>query len=145
MKKWLIIAGILVVLLIIAFGGWFLFSRDTFPLTKDKNTSEYSAVFLVNGQVYFGKLGSSHGGYTSLTDIFYLQTDQAVQPTDTTKVTDQSKLTLVKLGNELHGPKDEMRINDNQILFTEDLKTDGQVVKTITSYKKGETTSPTTP
>jgi hypothetical protein len=47
--------------------------------------------------------------------------------------TDQG-LSLVKLGNELHGPKDEMTINKAHIIFVEDLKADGKVVTAIDKY-----------
>lgn len=137
MKKWQILLVIVLVLIGVVLGGWYFLQNRS-----EENASEYSAVFLDNGQVYFGKLGLSRGGTTTLKDIFYLQTDQAVQPTST-KTEEQPKLSLVKLGNELHGPKDEMKINNEHILFTETLKNDGQVVKTIISYQKGETTSPT--
>jgi hypothetical protein len=49
---------------------------------------------------------------------------------------------LVKLGNELHGPVDEMHISKAQILFYEDLKTDGQVVKAIQAYKANPAGTP---
>jgi len=48
-----------------------------------------------------------------------------------TDETDKTKLELVKLGNELHGPEDQMSVNRDQILFIEKLKADSQVVKTI--------------
>jgi hypothetical protein len=46
----------------------------------------------------------------------------------------QSELSLVKLGNELHGPQDEMKINASQVLFTERLRSDSKVVDAITRY-----------
>lgn len=145
MKKSVYVSVIVLLLLVIVMGGWYAFKRDSFPFAKN-SSSDYSAVFLVNGQVYFGKLGSSSGGYTSMTDIYYLQTNQKVQPSDKKAAdTTQDQLSLVKLGNELHGPKDKMRINNSQIVFTEDLKSDGQVVKAITAFVKGEQPAPAKP
>ena len=46
-------------------------------------------------------------------------------------------VSLVKLGDELHGPADKMEINRDQILFIEDLKPNSQVVMAIKNYKTG--------
>lgn len=48
----------------------------------------------------------------------------------------KSDVNLVKLGEELHGPNDRMKINKSQILFTESLRDDSKVVKAIGNYKK---------
>jgi hypothetical protein len=112
------------------------------------NASKYYGVFLTNGQVYFGHLNKVQSGYLALADIYYLQVKQNLQqPTDTTKTdttktdttttTDQTQqqLSLVKLGDELHGPEDSMVINQDQVLFFEPLKDDGQVVKAIKEHQ----------
>jgi hypothetical protein len=51
--------------------------------------------------------------------------------------TPTANINLVKLGAELHGPTDEMRINRDHILFIEDLKDDSQVVQGIKRFKEG--------
>lgn len=84
----------------------------------------YQAVFLNNGQVYFGKLSNENGQYPKLRDVFYVQ------------VTQPQNINLVKLGSELHGPTDEMKISRTQILFIENLRADSQVVQSILQYKK---------
>ena len=86
--------------------------------------SAYQAVFLNNGQVYFGKLSNEDGLYPKLHDVFYVQ------------VTEPQNINLVKLGSELHGPTDEMKISRTQILFIENLRADSQVVQSILQYKK---------
>jgi len=91
--------------------------------SADKN--QYQAVFLTNGQVYFGKLNDDGGNYVKLSDIYYLQTQEKVQPKDN-KSTDQSNLTLIKLGKELHAPADEMNISRQQVLFWENIQDDGK-------------------
>lgn len=40
---------------------------------------QYQALFLTNGQVYFGHLSNVNDGYVKLSDIYYLQVQQAVQ------------------------------------------------------------------
>jgi hypothetical protein len=37
----------------------------------------------------------------------------------------------VKLGNEIHGPEQEMQISSSQVIFWENLKNDGKVVDAI--------------
>lgn len=102
--------------------------------SADKN--QYQAVFLTNGQVYFGKLTDDGGNNVKLNDIYYLQTQEKVQPKDT-KSTDQSNLTLEKLGKELHAPADEMNISRQQVLFWENIQDDGKVAQAIKDYKIG--------
>lgn len=127
---------IFILLLVIIIGGWYFIFSGKFERSQKNETvpESYSAVFLVNGQVYFGKLDKTAVDYTVLTDVYYLQVDQPIQPAQT-KTTDQPQISLVKLGDEIHGPKDEMKINKNQILFIEDLKDNGQVVKMIKAHK----------
>jgi len=101
------------------------------------DTSKYQAVFLTNGQSYFGKLQPAGGSYMELTDIFYLQT----KPTDSTAPQQatpdtSAQVQLVKLGDEIHGPSDQMIIDKSQILFFENLKSDGKVAQSIAAYQK---------
>lgn len=104
---------------------------------------EYQAVFLTNGQVYFGKVMSQNKLQYLMEDIYYLQVTRPLQQTEEgqAQATDNQngELSLVKLGNELHGPTDKMYINRSQVLFAEDLKDDSNVVTAITNYKSGET------
>lgn len=117
--------------------SWFGLSKNK----EEAKTSDYQAVFLTNGQVYFGKLSNTNSQWAILKDIYYLQVQQQVQPKDE-KEQQQPNLTLVKLGNELHGPIDEMKINKDQILFWENLKSDGKVVEAIVKYQKEGPTKP---
>jgi hypothetical protein len=100
-------------------------------------SNEYQAVFLTNNQVYFGHLTQVNGGYVKLTNIYYLQVQQSVQPDAKTKDTNQqNQISLAKLGSELHGPEDIMYISRDQVLFWENLKTDGKVAQAIADYSK---------
>lgn len=88
--------------------------------------SVYQAVFLTNGSLYFGKLSGEGTDHPVLRDVYYLQAGQEKNP--------QAK--LIKLGDEIQGPKDEMRLNPDQIMYVQDLKDDGKVVEAIKSYHK---------
>lgn len=111
-----------------------LFAYKTFG-GPQVDSSKYQAVFLTSGQVYFGKLNTGAGQYATLRDVFYIQassSDDSQNPQDTSaSVTD---LQLIKLGNEVHGPEDEMIISRDQILFFENLKEDGKVTNSIEEY-----------
>ena len=126
----------------VVFGGG---KTESDLIKKDK----FQAVFLNDstGQVYFGKLTSINNKYYKLSDIYYVRVSQAVQPDKSTTTTPQQNISLAKLGSELHGPEDEMFISRDQVLFWENLKDDGQVVKAIVEFKKngGKTTDTTTP
>lgn len=105
------------------------------------NKASYQAVFISNGQVYFGKLAKETKQYAELSDIYYLQLSKQLQtqeaPVEGAAASQpQTKLTLIKLGNELHGPMDTMRINKDHILFVEDLKSDSKVAQAIAEYQK---------
>lgn len=125
---------VLVVAVVLVGGGLLAISqaltKKTFASEIDSN--KYQAVFLTNGQVYFGKIDTLNTNGYKLQDIYYLQVQNGVQP-DTTKTADSKdqNLSLAKLGKELHGPEDTMYIESKQVLFWENLKDDSQVVKAI--------------
>ncbi|MBI4256779.1 hypothetical protein HY626_01850 [Candidatus Uhrbacteria bacterium] len=129
-KGWAISGVVLLILL--SFGGWYYFTtRQTLPIQETTiRTGEYQAVFLDNGQVYFGKLERSRSEFYLLTDVFYLQSGVSVEQT--------TNLALMKLGTEAHGPEDQMQINKEHILFIEDMKDDSKVIQAIQQYKSSK-------
>jgi len=101
--------------------------------TKTKN-SGYSAVFLVNSQVYFGKLENAEGPNPKLKDVYYLRVqNQAAGATATDSAS--PNISLIKLGSELHGPADEITFNKEQIVLIQELTSDSRVFKAIEEYK----------
>lgn len=123
-----------VVVAVISFVGLSIYKSST---AANIEADKYQAVFLTNGQVYFGKLKTFNSDYMKLVDIFYLQTKSTDASGNPQKTADQStpNVELIKLGSEIHGPDDEMVISKQQILFFENLKKDSQVAKTITEFK----------
>jgi len=99
--------------------------------------SKYQAVFLSNGQVYFGKVTDANQQTLVLEDIYYLRTAGSLQTSveQPAATTEADNFSLVKLGNEIHGPEDKMSINLSQVLFVEDLKADSKVVEAIRAYE----------
>lgn len=96
---------------------------------KDLKTDSYSAIFLDNSQVYFGLIENSNLSTITLTDVYYFgskEDDNNQEPKD---------LSLIKLGTELHGPEDQMKIFFNHILFIETLRDDSRVVDAIMEHQ----------
>lgn len=100
----------------------------------------YHAVFLSNGQVYFSKVASSEKGFVKLNDIYYLRVQKTLQPKPeaASEQQEQTSVSLVKLGNELHGPQDVMMVNRDHVLFVEPLKEDSNVVQAIKNDKESK-------
>jgi len=135
MKNTLTWVLVIVVVVMAAVFGMSYFKGGSMMSFGGSSASNYQAVFLVNGQVYFGQLSGEGSQFMTLTDVYYLQVSQALQPAEEGAAATPD-VSLVKLGKELHGPTDEMRINRDQVLLIEDLKTDSNVVKAIEEYKK---------
>ena len=108
----------------------FVFNK---PASEEKYVDDelYQAVFLNNGQVYFGKVEALNSRYIDLNDVYYL-----TQAT-TTNAQASSDYTLVKLGcQQIHYPEDQMLISRDQVTFWENLSKDGKVTKSIAEFKK---------
>jgi hypothetical protein len=136
-KKRLTLPIILISILVLGALGWFAWTKLN-PAGPIIDSGKYQAVFFTNGQVYFGKLQPAGSDYVKLTEIYYLQTQaggttDANNPQQTTN--DQSNVQLIKLGDEIHGPEDQMVISKDQVLFYENLKSDGKVAQSIDKYK----------
>ena len=149
--------SLFVATLVIAFAAvyflkpeWLPFTSSSKPATDSAKpavaakASGYVAVFLTNNQVYFGRLGSLDGRYAILSDVYYLRVQPALSDAGTVKVEDaktagapagKNDMTLIKLGDELHGPTDEIKLNRDHILLIEELKEDSKVVKAIEQFK----------
>lgn len=91
-------------------------------------SSQYQAVVLNNGQVFFGKLENANSPLPVLRDVFYIVSQ--ANP-ETKQVTN----TLVRRGKELHGPE-YMVLNRQSILLFEPVKEDSQVARFIAEQKK---------
>ena len=103
------------------FGVFNLNLTGEFPSVDDK---KWQAVFLENGQVYFGKLAEYDQNYVTLSDVYYLKTAADLEK-------DSANLNLIKLGGELHGPEDEIFITKDSVLFWENMKNTSRVVQSI--------------
>jgi len=105
--------------------SWSIFPSSTFPAVDG---NKWQAVFLTNGQVYFGHLSEVNKEYAKLENIYYLRAAEQLQPSSDQP---QANINLVKLGNEVHGPEDKIFIPKEQIVFWENMKSDSSVVQVI--------------
>ena len=94
-----------------------------FVITPPIGHERYQAVFLTNGQTYFGRYLDRLGPYVKVEDAFYIQ-QQAKQEGQ-----QDAELKLVRRGSELHQPDAEMLIPKDAVLFVEDLRADSQVAQ----------------
>jgi hypothetical protein len=90
-------------------------------------TTDYQAIFLDNGQAFFGKLENAGSPYPILTDVFYIQ---RIVNKNTNEVTN----TLIKRGSEWHGP-DRMYINARHIVLIEPVSSGSRVATLIKEAK----------
>lgn len=83
--------------------------------------ARYQAVFLANGQTYFGRYVDRVGTYAKIEDAYYIQQgaagDEAAPP----------ESRLIRRGSELHQPFPYVLIPKTAILFVEDLRPESAV------------------
>ncbi|MEK7580604.1 MAG: hypothetical protein AAB465_03300, partial [Patescibacteria group bacterium] len=97
------------------------------------NPNVWQAIFLNSNQVYFGRIVSETGKVLVLKNIYYVQVADS-RASEKEQANPQPQ--LIKLGNEFHGPADEMRINKQNILYIEVLRSDSQIVRAIESAEQ---------
>ena len=101
----------LVIVLLIALGVVLYWQK-----TGQRET--YSAVYLNTGDIYFGKL--SRFPRMTLRDVWFLQ-----------KQGDGQGFKLVKFGDAIWDPRDELLLNERQVVWVTELQDDSEVVRTI--------------
>ncbi len=95
---------------------------------KPSFQTEYQAVFLDNGMVYFGKISETGTKFPLLEDVFYVQSE-------VNKDTKQVNSILIKRGGEWHAPN-LMRINSQHIVSIEPVAPDSKVAQLIAEANK---------
>lgn len=87
-----------------------------------------AAVFLLDGQAYFGHLEDAPWSETvMLRDVHYLQ--------DAKATTTNLPVALLKRGGEVHGPADGLRIRREKILAIERIGPDSPVARAIAAQR----------
>ncbi len=138
MLNGLALVGVVVLLLTAAF-ALARMNSSVADESKQVNTSQYQAVFLNNGQVYFGNISQLNSNFIDLRNIYYLSQSS----TSTTTEATSGDYTLVKLGcQQIHFPTDQMLINRTQVTFWENINKDGKVAQSIADFKKQNPNGP---
>ncbi|EKD23783.1 MAG: hypothetical protein ACD_81C00184G0006 [uncultured bacterium] len=102
----------LVVVLAVALGVVLYWQRVGFE-------PKYSAVYLNTGDIYFGKL--SRFPRMTLRDVWFMEKGGDAQ----------QGFGLAKFENAFWGPEDKLVINDENIIWTTELRADSEVVLAI--------------
>lgn len=122
-------------ILVVAAIGVISFGSNGDDQSKLVNSKNYQAVFLTNGQVYFGNIKSVGRDSIRLQNIYYLTQNTTTDAKGNT--TTDGNYTLVKLGcQQIHDPFDEMVIERSQVSFWENLQDSGKVVTSIKEFQK---------
>lgn len=121
----------------IAVAGW-LFWPTSNPIEATIDADKYQAVFLSNGQVYFGKLAFVNDDYMKLTNVYYLErqlstaTEGDENPVDNVNTQNgENNFQLLKYSDVLYGSEDAMVISKDDVIRYENLRSDGVVAKAI--------------
>lgn len=94
--------------------------------------SGLQAVFLEGGEVYFGRLEKYNQKFYELSDVYYLKYGKSLQQNEAgSQAEPEQKLNLVRLGGEVHAPENVMFIDQDKVLFIENLKENSQVAQAI--------------
>lgn len=96
------------------------------PSGQRIDNSVYQAVYLSNGQAYFGKLKSTSGDYVTLESPYTVQEVQAEKSKDA-----QGQTTLLKVRDQVYGPDDSIALRSENILFWQNLRSDSKVQQAI--------------
>ena len=89
--------------------------------------TDYQAVFLDNGQVFFGKMENTGGSYPLLRDVYYIGRQQSQDGKEVRSI-------LLKRGSEWHGPE-YMYINKQHIVVIEPVSASSRVAQLIKEAK----------
>lgn len=131
----------LIGLVLLLLAGWFVWSSSSKGADAGIDSSKYQAVFLTNGQIYFGDLHAYNDEYLRLTTGYYPQaktTDAENSEKTTSPTANASGIQLIRLGDEVYGPENEIFISKKQILHYENLKPDSKVSQLIQQNEKSK-------
>lgn len=124
---------VIIILVVVGVIGWLIKNKNISSSVFSVKT-EWQAVFLSDREVYFGKIVGANTEVVTISNVYYLQDIGALQQGENNLNQQKGEIKLIKLGNEIHGPLDEMQINKSQIMFVENLKDDSKMVQAIKAF-----------
>lgn len=130
--------GLVVFALLVGVFGGYVWASANGTTDTGIDSKKYQAVYLMNGQLYFGKLGMLDDSRFKLSNVYYLQagTNEDGTKKETTSSADAaSNFQLIKLSGAIYGPSDEMVISKDQVLYYQNLDADSKASKLIDTDK----------
>lgn len=137
----------IVVVAIVAVASYFVLARNgnvslTGGVVKDSgdNLSDYSAVFVNGGGIYFGKITKMNDDVVVLEEVYNYgvvpATDGKTTTTNSSSTTQETRPTLFDASKVGIAPAKMYNISRDAVILWYSLRTDSDVVKTIDEYKK---------
>ena len=120
------VLGVLGTIFLAIIAGTLLYQQEGH--SSPKFPTEFQAVLLSTGQVYYGKLEGFGTGYPVLRDVYYVKSQADPNTKQVTNI-------LVRRGNEWHGP-DRMYVNPASIIVVEPVSPGSQVAKLIAEQQR---------
>lgn len=147
-NKGAMMVGHLVTAVVLALLG-VLFYRmwvATPALPGDLGGDDVKAVFLTDGQVYFGEIEAANKDFLLIKNPYYLTQNTVLQEPleEGQEAQPRTSTSLTELGGEglqLHEPEKEMYVRWEMVKYIENLQDDSRVVELIEANENGETTS----
>jgi hypothetical protein len=145
-----VILGIVVVAVVAAASYFFLMNNNsgvtlTGGVVKDKgeNLSDFSAVFVNGGGIYFGKITKMNDEVVVLEEVYNYGVVPATDSTGKTTTTNnnanqETRPTLFDASKVGIAPAKMYNISRDSVILWYSLNNDSDVVKTIAEYKKSK-------
>jgi hypothetical protein len=133
---WMIGAVVLFLVLFLLWSFWS--DKNKKPIVTNQEVAvreQWSAVVLVNGEVYYGLVGDIDKNPLTITSVYY-DYNQTNNKATTSEAKESGNLRLVKRGKEVYGPDGAMTIFQMQIKYIEALKDDSKVLSAILEHEK---------
>lgn len=130
---------VLTALIVIMLAGYGFTSWNSH---KPNTKSPRQAIFLADGQTYFGYASSLNNKTVTLTDVYFLRPAPTATDTPAGVPVDTTKIDLIKLGvggpDDIVGSENEMVLNRDAIKYIQVMKDDSQVNQKISDYLKAQ-------
>ncbi|MFZ1801509.1 MAG: hypothetical protein WAW62_03220 [Candidatus Saccharimonas aalborgensis] len=119
-----VFCGVMLVGILISAIALYVLNRDT-----QIDFSKYQVVYLINGQVYFGKLQNSYGEYLVINSPYTTQ----IAPQQAGNKEVEQATALLRVRDQVYGPEDTMAIKSSQVVFWQNLRDDSKVTQALKS------------
>lgn len=123
---------IFLLIVLVGLAGWLTWTMQSTVEEDMIDADKHQAVFLSNGQIYFGRLSSHSDRYMKLTNVFYLERQIGADEGDQAELpSSDNSFQLLKYSDVLYGSEDLMMISRDDIIRYENLSPSGVVGRAI--------------